>query len=454
MSLLPASAQEAAPAKALSGRWDLVFDLPDSQPYSQVKMPFEFALESGGKISVIALGTPGLSLSEGQLDRDILVMNGKSAFGVITLTATVTGNKLEGEWSAPSFKGGVKGEKIESSSSTASRLAVFDDVWSQINEQFYDPRLNGVDWEAVRSRHRPRVASSMTDGQMLLIIREMLKELKSSHVGFYAVSPDEALILRPAGISGTSKSTPITWKKLPDNVGYLRVTRFDEGFDAIQLVDQAFAEIGSLPWLIIDLRGNPGGTLSVAMRLGDYIFREPRVVGFLATRAGLRYYKATTIEQLRADKLPVYDGYNVNQFWQALRKTGAVALKTGGRGKIPFRGQVLMLMDEQSASTAEGLLSMVKEAKAATLIGRRTAGALLSAKDIKVTGGWVLRFPEAEFRTSGGVNVEGSGVEPDITVEKREGEDGELNRALEFIRNKQPSKINSPSFMYLIGLQI
>lgn len=439
--VLPVMAQEATSAKAFNGRWDLLFDLPASQPYSQVKMPFEMILEADGRVTATALGTPGLSLPEGLLEKDRLIMKGKSAFGPATLTATVAGNKLQGEWNAASFKGAVKGEKVEGHSSAKKRLAVFDDVWSQVNQRFYDPRFNGVDWKAVRSRYRPRVASSATDGQMLVIIREMLRELKSSHVGFYALSPEEALIPRPAGTS-TSKneSTPITWKKLTDDIGYLRVTRFDEGASVVQLVDQAFADIGSLPSLILDLRSNPGGTLSVAMRLGDYIFREPRVVGFLATREGLRYYKVDATEQLRAEKLPVYDGYDVNGFFQALRKTGAVALRTGGRGQIPFRGRVVMLMDEKCASTAEGLLSMVKEAKAATLIGQRTAGALLSARDIKVSGGWTLRFPEADFRTLGGINVEGRGVAPDIMIEKGGGEDAELKRALEFIGNSQPSQ--------------
>ena len=439
--VLPVTAQDAAAAKAFNGRWDLLFDLPASQPYSQVKMPFELVLETNGRVTAIVLGTPGLSLTEGRLERDQLVIKGRSAFGPATLTATVAGNKLRGVWIADSFQGSVIGERVESRSSKKERLAVFDDVWSQVNDHFYDPRYNGTDWEAVRLRYRPRVSSSTTDGQMLFIIREMLRELNSSHVGFYALSPEEALIRRSARAS-TSKdeSTPIASKNLTDDIGYLRVTRFDEGADAVQLVDQAFAEIGSLPWLILDLRGNPGGTLSVAMRFGDYLFRKPRLDGVLATREGLKNYKVNSTEQLRADKLPVYDGYNVNEFLQALRETGAVALKTGGRGNPPFRGRVVMLMDEGSASTAEGLLSMVKEARAATLIGRRTAGVLLSAKDIKVSGGWTLRFPEADFRTLGGVNVEGRGVDPDIAVERRGGEDAELKRALEFIHNNQPSQ--------------
>jgi C-terminal processing protease CtpA/Prc len=436
----PSAAATLTPAKdVLTGRWNLIFDLPDSLPYSQAMMPFELAPEANGKVTAIALGGPGISLSEGRFIGERLEMKGKSIFGPITLIGTVTGDKLRGEWSAASFSGEVKGERIESRSFREGRMAVFDEVWSQVDQQFYDPHFNGVDWKAVRARYRPRVSASATDGQMVVIIREMLQELKSSHVGFYALSPEEALTPRSTKSSvSNEKSAPITWKRLTDQIGYLRVMRFDEGADVVQLVDQGFAEMGSVPWLIIDLRGNSGGTLSAAMRLGDYVFREPRVVGFLATREGLRHYRVNAIEELRADQLPIYAGHNVNEFFQALRKTGAVALMTGGQGKIPFPGRVVMLMDEKSASTAEGLLSMVKETKAAALIGRRTAGALLSAKDIKVTGGWTLRIPEADFRTRGGVNVEGRGIDPDIVVDKRDGQDAELERALEFIRSHQP----------------
>jgi C-terminal processing protease CtpA/Prc len=435
-SLVAIAKPSDAPLDVFNGRWNLIFELPDSLPYSQVIMPFEFSADPNGKVNTIALGGPGVSLPEGQFRADRLEMKGTSIFGPITLNATVTGNRLQGQWAAGSFNGEVKGEKIESRSSKEGRMAVFDEVWSQVDQQFFDPQFNGVDWKSVGATYRPHVASSGTDGQMSIVIREMLNELHSSHVGFYALSPEESLVSRPS--KSDDKTAPITWKKLTDQVGYLRVTRFDEGADVVQLVDRGFSEIGSLPWVIVDLRGNAGGTLTAAMRLADFIFREPRLVGFLATREGLKHYKVDAIDQLRIDELPIYGGHNVKDFFEALRKTGAIALRTGGQGNVPFPGRVVMLMDENSASTAEALLSMVKEAKAATLIGRRTAGALLSARDMKVSGGWTLRIPEANFRTFGGVNVEGRGVEPDIAVDKSDGEDAELKRALEFIRKQQP----------------
>jgi len=188
-------------------------------PYSEVIMPFELSADLNGKVTAIALGGPGISLSDGEFMTDRLQMKGTSVLGPVALNATVTGNKLCGHWVAGSFNGGVKGERNESRSSAEGRLALFDEVWSQVDQQFYDPHFNGVDWKAVRARYRPRLASSSTDGQMSVVVREMLNELNSSHVGFYALAPEESLISRPS--KSNDKVAPIIWKRLNDEVGYL-----------------------------------------------------------------------------------------------------------------------------------------------------------------------------------------------------------------------------------------
>ncbi len=35
-----------------------------------------------------------------------------------------------------------------------AKLAVFDDVWSTINQRYYDRKFQGLDWEAQRMRFR------------------------------------------------------------------------------------------------------------------------------------------------------------------------------------------------------------------------------------------------------------------------------------------------------------
>ena len=44
------------------------------------------------------------------------------------------------------------------SAQTASYEALFDEVWSTVDQNFYDPYFHGVDWKAVREKHRAKLA--------------------------------------------------------------------------------------------------------------------------------------------------------------------------------------------------------------------------------------------------------------------------------------------------------
>jgi carboxyl-terminal processing protease len=60
------------------------------------------------------------------------------------------------------------------------RLRIFDYVWSEIRDKYYDPSLNGVDWAAVRARYRPRVADA-DEASFHGLLRAMVGELRDSH---------------------------------------------------------------------------------------------------------------------------------------------------------------------------------------------------------------------------------------------------------------------------------
>lgn len=52
---------------------------------------------------------------------------------------------------------------IVSTATPEGRLAVFDDVWETIQERYYDPGLNGIDWQAKRNAYRPAAAKANID---------------------------------------------------------------------------------------------------------------------------------------------------------------------------------------------------------------------------------------------------------------------------------------------------
>src|SRR4029453_18661529 len=59
----------------------------------------------------------------------------------------------------------------------------FHQAWTYLRDQFFDEKMNGVDWDAVRTAYEPRVAGSKTPDEMRRIISMMLGELNASHMG-------------------------------------------------------------------------------------------------------------------------------------------------------------------------------------------------------------------------------------------------------------------------------
>jgi carboxyl-terminal processing protease len=61
----------------------------------------------------------------------------------------------------------------------------FDEVWALVRDRFYDPRLHGLDWQAVRARYRPQAASARNQQETAIVINAMLAELGASHTHYY-----------------------------------------------------------------------------------------------------------------------------------------------------------------------------------------------------------------------------------------------------------------------------
>ena len=61
------------------------------------------------------------------------------------------------------------------------REQIFNLVWSRVKEKHFDPKLNGVDWDAVKVKYAPKVASAKDETEFYALMEQMLGELKQSH---------------------------------------------------------------------------------------------------------------------------------------------------------------------------------------------------------------------------------------------------------------------------------
>jgi carboxyl-terminal processing protease len=68
----------------------------------------------------------------------------------------------------------------------------FDAAWTIIRDSHFDPGMNGLDWQAVRSELSPRAANARTDNELRDVIRDMLGRLGLSHFALIPSSHDTA----------------------------------------------------------------------------------------------------------------------------------------------------------------------------------------------------------------------------------------------------------------------
>ena len=350
------------------GRWLLTAELPDGK----YRLPVDISDGPNRALTAVALGK-GATFAIASLRDNQLTLRGQSVFGPIEIMTTVEAGKMAGKWRAGLVGGKIVGEYQDINSSPASRKQTFEEVCATINREFYDPAFIAADWKGLQAKYRLQAKNLPSDGQLYQLVQKMLREIKTSHLSFNLLRPGDAYTsnsLKPEAGDKPGGEKAIRWRRLAPGIGYLKITSFKEGPAFVQLIDKAFADLGDLPALVIDLRENGGGTLSAAMRLGDYLLDKFQPVGCFATRAGLDGRGLKSMDQLDITRLPQYAGYDLHGFMRALRKSGAVAVFSGGRAKT-FHGKIVVLINRQCASTAEAFAGVLKELQVATLIGPR-----------------------------------------------------------------------------------
>ncbi|MCC5650308.1 S41 family peptidase [Nostoc sp. XA013] len=75
---------------------------------------------------------------------------------------------------------------------------IFEQVWQTVNDNFYDPNFNGVDWKAIKKQYQPQLIKAYSSKDAAVVLNQMLSQIKSSHTRFY--TQDEPAYYQLLGI--------------------------------------------------------------------------------------------------------------------------------------------------------------------------------------------------------------------------------------------------------------
>ena len=174
---------------------------------------------------------------------------------------------------------------------------------------------------------------------------------------------------------------------LDDTIGYIRLTSFnDNSSDQIEKQIKKLKKNESLNSYILDLRNNPGGLLSQAIKISDFFLDNGEIV--------------STKSRKKSE----------NRKWFAKK------------GDITDGKTLLVLINYGSASASEIVAGALKDHKRAILLGENSYGKGSVQSIIPLKNRGAIRLTVAKYYLPSGESISEVGVRPDIEVNE-EGDD-------------------------------
>ena len=192
---------------------------------------------------------------------------------------------------------------------------------------------------------------------------------------------------------------------LEKNIGYIRLTSFNENSDT--QVEKQIKELEknkNVKGYILDLRNNPGGLLSQAIKISDFFLDNGEIVSTKSRKA------------------------SENRKWFA--KKGDLT-----NGKL-----LIVLINYGSASASEIVAGALKDHKRAILLGENSFGKGSVQSIIPLKNDGAIRLTIAKYYLPSGKSISEVGVSPDIEIAEETDEfriktetDNQLNYAMKLL---------------------
>ena len=174
---------------------------------------------------------------------------------------------------------------------------------------------------------------------------------------------------------------------IDENIGYIRLTSFnDNSSDQIEKQIKKLKKDKNLNSFILDLRNNPGGLLSQAIKISDFFLENGEIV--------------STKSRKKSE----------NRKWFAKK------------GDIIDGKTLLVLINYGSASASEIVAGALKDHKRAIIVGENSFGKGSVQSIIPLKNRGAIRLTVAKYYLPSGKSISEVGVRPDIEVNE-EGDD-------------------------------
>lgn len=218
-----------------------------------------------------------------------------------------------------------------------------------------------------------------TYGLSLTEAVSLIKGPENTDVTLTIVREGEADYLEVKVTRRKVETPTVEYQMLEDGMAYIQLTEFDDV--SVKQFENALADVrkAGMKGMILDLRANPGGSLSAVVDMARMILPEGMIV-YTEDKSGKR-------SEYTCD------------------------------GKKELDVPLVVLVDMNSASAAEIMAGAIKDYELGTLVGTTTFGKGIVQQIIPFRDGSAVKVTISAYYTPKGNNIHGLGIEPDVVCE-------------------------------------
>ena len=184
-------------------------------------------------------------------------------------------------------------------------------------------------------------------------------------------------------------------KKLEDNIGYVRITMFNEHTFEDFAKEMEKLDKENVKGIVLDLRNNPGGLLEACVKVAEYFVQEGPIVSIVGR-----------------DFTEAHSSYN----------------------KKP-KYKVVVLVNQGSASASEIVAGAIQDSGKGSIIGSNTYGKGSVQAILRLDNNSAIKLTCAKYMTPLGRVIDGIGIKPDLEITQEQSWANVLYKGSEKLRS-------------------
>lgn len=313
-------------------------------------------------------------------------------------------------------------------------------------------RRNNIDWLGNKDKYLKRIKNTENDEEFIEEMSSILSDLDNRHTevidnkkryelfkksysnnNWYDFLDDEKVVDRYNSIKPKIKvSNDILLKKeliledvIKDKVGYIYLPSMGSRNGSMEMIGDYINTLGKHEALIIDIRGNLGGSDSYWQGIVSKLIKNDiKINGYRIYRNNSEIVKKYT--DVRNIKLEPIENIPMDVKKNAPKETlkefsdfENTSYTIKANNDFKFEGNIYLLVDEKVYSSAESFAMFCKETKFATIIGQTTGGDGGGLDPVLVkleNSGLIFRMASGMYLNKDGICDEEFKTTPDFKI--------------------------------------